>query len=135
VPARQSPIVPVEPVESPAWTFLTNHAHVLLCVAGEPDTRVRDLAVRVGITERAVLRILAELEDEGYVVRTRVGRRSSYAVNEALPLRHTIEAHRSVGDLIQLARAPRTKTAATPKPKVHKRRSHEASAVVTRRLA
>jgi DNA-binding IscR family transcriptional regulator len=109
VPAR--PSLPVTP-ELPAWTFLTNHAHVLLCVAGEPDTRVRDLATRVGITERAVLRILAELEEDGYITRTRIGRRSSYTINEDLPLRHAIEAHRTVHDLIQLGRPPRRRASA-----------------------
>ncbi len=109
MPARQ---VPVSAAEHPAWTFLTNHAHVLLCVAKDPDTRVRDLALRVGITERAVLRILAELEDEGYVVRSRVGRRSSYAINEDLPLRHSVEAHRTVHDLLQLGKVPRQRAPA-----------------------
>jgi len=96
----------------PAWTFLTNHAHVMLCVAATPDMRVRDIAVNVGITERAVLRILHELEDEGYLSRTRIGRRSEYAVNATLPLRHTIEAHRSVEDLLNLVRQPSTSKAA-----------------------
>jgi DNA-binding MarR family transcriptional regulator len=57
------------------WTFLTNHAHVLVCIAGDPNARVRDIAARVGITERAVARILFDLEDAGYIVRTRDGRR------------------------------------------------------------
>ena len=84
------------------WTFLTNHAHVLLCIARECDVRVRDLADRVGITERAVQRIVAELEEEGYLTRGRDGRRNVYDVRRDQPLRHPIERHRSVDSLIAL---------------------------------
>jgi DNA-binding MarR family transcriptional regulator len=84
------------------WTFLTNHAHVLLCLAASPELRVRDVAERVGITERAVQRILGELEDGGYLQRSRVGRRSMYTVTPTRPLRHPIEAHRTIADLIAL---------------------------------
>ena len=86
------------------WTFLTNHAHVLLCLSDGPEVRVRDVALRVGITERAVQRILAELEDAGYIQRSREGRRNVYAVRADLPLRHPIEAHRDVESLLALAR-------------------------------
>jgi DNA-binding IclR family transcriptional regulator len=85
-----------------AWTFLTNHAHVLICIAGEPEIRMRDVAARVGVTERAVQRIVAELEAGGYLTVTREGRRNKYVVNPHLPLRHPIEAHRDVGSLIEL---------------------------------
>jgi predicted transcriptional regulator len=88
--------------EPAAWTFLTNHAHVLLCVAGEPDARLRDLANRVGITERAVQRILGELEAAGYVRRERTGRRNRYAVRADLPLRHPVERHNRVAALLDL---------------------------------
>jgi hypothetical protein len=92
---------------SPGWTFLTNHAHVLFCLAERPDdVRVRDVAVRVGITERAVQRILGELEAAGYIERTRVGRRSVYVLDDRLPLRHAIESHRSVADLLALVFEP-----------------------------
>lgn len=84
------------------WTFLTNHAHVLLCIAHEPEIRMRDIAEQVGITERAVQRIVSELEDAGYLVRSREGRRNRYEVNRALPLRHPIERHRRVDSLIAL---------------------------------
>lgn len=70
------------------WNFLTNHAHVLLCVWEDPEARVRDIATRVGITERAVQRILQELESDGYLVRERVGRRNRYRVRGDRPLRH-----------------------------------------------
>jgi DNA-binding IclR family transcriptional regulator len=86
----------------PAWTFLTNHAHVLICLAGDPEARVRDMALQVGITERAVQRIISDLEHDGYVERTREGRRNHYRVDGRLPLRHPLEAHRSVGNLLDL---------------------------------
>lgn len=85
---------------APSWTFLSNHAHVLLCLAQAADPTVREMAQRVGITERAVHRILAELEEGGYVTRQRDGRRNTYRVHSARPLRHPIEAHRTIGDLI-----------------------------------
>ena len=86
----------------PAWTFLTNHAHVLLCIAREPEVRMRDIAHLVGITERAVQRIVAELEEGGYVERMRQGRRNRYEVRTNLSLRHPIERHESVSSLIEL---------------------------------
>lgn len=86
----------------PDWTFLTNHAHVLLCLAKESDIRLRDVAERVGITERAVQRIVTELEEAGYITRQRNGRRNTYEVHPQQPLRHPIESHRSVEDLIVL---------------------------------
>ena len=99
----------------PAWTFLTNHAHVLLCLARDPEARLRDVAEQVGVTERAVQRIVTELEEAGYVERAREGRRNTYVVRSELPLRHPIEQHRSVASLIDLvdAVAP-TRKAAVP---------------------
>lgn len=91
------------------WTFLSNHAHVLLCVAREPDVRVRDVAVEVGITERAVQRILGELEEAGVVHRERRGRRNHYEVDGECPLRHPLESHRTVGDLLALLRVRTTR--------------------------
>ena len=85
-----------------AWTFLTNHAHVLLCISRDPDIRLRDVAREVGITERAVQRIVHELAEEGFVEITREGRRNHYAVRPDLHLRHPIESHRTVADLIAL---------------------------------
>ena len=86
----------------PAWTFLTNHAHVLLCIAREPEVRMRDVAHLVGITERAVQRIVADLEEAGYVERSRHGRRNRYEVRTDLPLRHPIERHERVSSLITI---------------------------------
>jgi DNA-binding transcriptional ArsR family regulator len=84
------------------WDFLTNHAHVLTCVAGDPGIRLRDIAVAVGITERAAHRILSELVDEGYVLRERDGRRNRYQVVPERPLRHPLVAERAVGDLLRV---------------------------------
>ena len=84
------------------WTFLTNHAHVLLCLAGTPDLRVRDIAERVGITERAVLRILHDLGETGYVERARVGRRTRYRLQLDRPMRHPVESRRPVRVLVEL---------------------------------
>ena len=82
------------------WTFLTNHAHVLVCVAEEPDARGRDIATRVGITERAAQAIVADLVADGYVTRTREGRRNRYEIHPDAPLRHPLEAHHTVGELL-----------------------------------
>lgn len=92
------------PQPSPAsgWTFLTNHAHVLFCIVQDPEVRLRDVAARVGITERAVQRIVTDLENEGYLEVSKEGRRNRYKVNFDLPLRHPIERHRSVRALIGL---------------------------------
>lgn len=87
---------------TPAWTFLSNHGHVLLCIARDPNVRVRDIAQAVGITERAVQRILSELEVAGVIVRTRQGRRTHYEIDQGLSLRHPIEADHSVGELMRL---------------------------------
>lgn len=82
------------------WTFLTNHAHVLLCVAGNPNTRLRDVAEQVGITERAAQRIVTELEEAGYLEREREGRRNVYRLNTAMPLRHPLDNGHRIGDLL-----------------------------------
>lgn len=85
-----------------SWTFLTNHSHVLLCLAEDPEARMRDVAERVGITERAVQRIVSELEAAGYLIRSREGRRNRYEVKGDLPLRHPVEGHRNLDALIKL---------------------------------
>jgi DNA-binding IscR family transcriptional regulator len=82
------------------WTFLTNHAHVLLCVAGNPNVRLRDLAELVGITERAAQRIVTELEEAGYLTRVREGRRNSYQLNTAMPLRHPLDSDHRISELL-----------------------------------
>ena len=82
------------------WTFLTNHAHVLVCIAEDPDIRGRDIAARVGVTERAAQAIVADLVAEGYVTRTREGRRNHYEVNAGAPLRHPLEHDHTIGELL-----------------------------------
>ena len=82
------------------WTFLTNHAHVLVCIAEEPDIRGRDIAERVGITERAAQSIIADLVSCGYVARTRQGRRNLYAINPQGRLRHPLQADHTIGELL-----------------------------------
>lgn len=84
------------------WTFLSNHTHVLVCVAADEDLTVRDIAQRVGITERAVLRIVAELEQGGVLERERDGRRNRYRIHPQVPLRHPLEAHCRIGELLAL---------------------------------
>jgi DNA-binding transcriptional ArsR family regulator len=82
------------------WRFVSNHAHVLECISSDPTTRLRDIAVSVGITERTVSQIVRDLEEAGYLTRVRDGRRNRYEVHGELPLRHPKHRHRTVGDLI-----------------------------------
>lgn len=96
-------------MSSATWTFLSNHAHVLLAVSREPEIRVRDLAAQVGVTERRVQTIVADLEDEGYLTRHRIGRRTHYRLLTGRPFRHPLEAGRSVDDLLALFAAPRSR--------------------------
>jgi DNA-binding MarR family transcriptional regulator len=84
------------------WTFLSNHAYVLLAIAHDPGVKLRDVAARVGITERAVQRIVSDLEAGRYLERIRTGRRNRYVVHPELPFRHPIAAHRSIADLLEL---------------------------------
>ena len=84
------------------WTFLSNHAHVLVCLAQDPDARLRDVALNVGITERAVRNLVSDLEQAGVIVRERAGRRNSYRLNLEVPLRHRLESHKTVGTLLSL---------------------------------
>ncbi len=82
------------------WNFLTNHAHVLLCVARDPGMRVRDIADCVGITERATHRIVSELVETGYLTRHRHGRRNHYEIHSERPLHHPLESDRELGELL-----------------------------------
>ena len=89
------------------WTFLTNHAHVLILLSQDSSLVLREVAVRIGITERAVQRIIADLELDGFIEREKVGRKNQYRILTKRPLRHPIESHRSIGDLIALIGASR----------------------------
>jgi predicted ArsR family transcriptional regulator len=84
------------------WTFLSNHAHVLLCLAENPDHRLHDIAERVGITERAAQRIVADLIREGYLTRTKVGRRNRYEINRRGHLRHPVFRNLEIGPLLDV---------------------------------
>lgn len=84
------------------WTFLSNHAHVLICLYRDPTVRLRDLAVNVGITERAVIRIIEDLETAKILVRSKEGRRNKYKIHESISLRHPLESHKTIGDLLKL---------------------------------
>jgi DNA-binding MarR family transcriptional regulator len=103
------------------WTFLTNHAHVLLALAREPDARMRDVADTVGVTERAVQAIVADLEAGGYLTRSRSGRRNHYTVNPAGRFRHPAEADHEVGELLALFTGDTDITAAAPSRRRHLR--------------
>jgi len=84
------------------WLFLTNHAHVLLCIARDPQARTRDIAAQVGITERAAQRIVSELIAEKYLTRTKVGRRNHYTINRRGRLRHPIFRKLAIGPLLEV---------------------------------
>ena len=83
------------------WTFLTNHAQVLLCLAATPDIRLRDVAERVGITERSTQRILSDLVDAGYVKTVREGRRNRYSIDREHAMRHTAQHGHDIGALLE----------------------------------
>ncbi len=82
------------------WTFLTNHAHTLLCIARDPGIRLRDVAERVGVTERAAQRIVADLVEAGYLDRLREGRRNYYRIRADRPLRHPVEHGHRIGEIL-----------------------------------
>ena len=88
------------------WTFLSNHSHVLIALAKEPDLRIRDLAMAVGITERAVAQIIVDLQAAHVLKKRRIGRRNRYVVDASAPLRHAVEAHRTVADILVLSEQP-----------------------------
>jgi Mn-dependent DtxR family transcriptional regulator len=106
VPARKTPTT-----NHHAWRFVTNHAHVLEAIATDPTIRLRDIAAEVGITERTAAQIVNDLDEAGYLTRTRDGRRNLYEVHEEMPLRHRRHSHHTVGELLGfLASAPRPPT-------------------------
>ena len=90
------------PSSNGSWTFLTNHAHTLICLARKPDAILREVAAEVGITERAVHNIVSDLEASGVLRRDREGRRNTYTIKLDTPLRHPVEAHCKLGELVAL---------------------------------
>lgn len=101
----------MESPEPPAWSFLTNHARVLLCIVVNPDIRLREIGEAVGITERAAHRIVDELIGAGYLSRRRDGRRNRYAINSQLPVPDPLPSAQKVGDLLAIltGRSPDSK--------------------------
>lgn len=91
---------------SPGWTLLTNHAQVLVCIARDPEIRLRDIGERVGITERAAHRIVAELVAAGYLTRERNGRRNRYSINAHFPLPEPLTREQNVGELLSILVGP-----------------------------
>ena len=91
---------------APRWTFLTNHAQVLVCIARDPGVRLRDIGDRVGITERAAHRIVTELADARYITRQRNGRRNQYTINAHHPVHDPIAREQNVGQLLKILTAP-----------------------------
>jgi hypothetical protein len=102
----------------PAWTFLTNHAQVLACIARDPGVRLREIGERVGITERAAHRIVVELAAADYITRQRNGRRNQYTINTQLPLPDPIAPEQNVAGLLEILTATHA-----PEPRVARRRT------------
>ncbi|MGO9754702.1 MAG: helix-turn-helix transcriptional regulator [Solirubrobacteraceae bacterium] len=88
--------------EAPTWSFLTNHARVLLCIAEDPGLRLREIGDRVGITERAAHNIVTELAADGYISRERNGRRNNYTIHHHLPLPDRLARKQRIGDLLAI---------------------------------
>lgn len=101
-PARRVSKPTPEEGPTPRWTFLTNHSHVLILLSQNTSIVLREVATRVGITERAVQRIIADLEEAGFIEREKVGRQNRYRIRTDSALRHPIEAHCTIGDLVGL---------------------------------
>ncbi len=89
-------------LERKPWTFVTSHTQVLLCIAQDPEVRLRDVASQVGITERAAQRIVADLVESGYVGRSRIGRRNRYTINPSAEMRHQLQHGLEIGGLLGL---------------------------------
>ena len=98
---------PMSSDASAHWTFLTNHAQVLLCIANDPDVRLRDVAEIVGITERTAQAIVVDLAEAGFLERERRGRRNSYLINEKTEMRHPAQEGYAIGELLDLLRQVR----------------------------
>jgi len=98
------------------WTLFSNHGHVLVCLARDPDARLRDVAINVGITERAVQKIVRDLQDGGMVSVTKVGRRNCYRIHKKASLRHDLEAHCTLRDLNSIIKKKPESTPGTVKP-------------------
>jgi DNA-binding IclR family transcriptional regulator len=98
------------------WSFLTNHARALLCIAHDPGVRLRDIGATLGITERTAFGIVTDLTDAGYVVKNRDGNRNRYRIQHHLPLRGGVGQERTIGEVLQLLVDTSTKVRTPPKP-------------------
>jgi MarR family protein len=111
IQSRKASLVYMSQGATPSWSFLTNHAQVLLCIAHDPGVRLREIGEAVGITERAAHRIVVELAAAGYISRRRNGRRNHYTINSHLPLPDPLASEQKIGDLLAiLARHPLAET-------------------------
>lgn len=110
------------------WTFFSNHGHVLACLAQDHEARLRDVAARIGITERAVQKIVRDLQDAGVITVRKHGRRNRYRINGRKPLRHDLEAHRNVSDLVALMQLDAEKPAETDAPEREAAKPEKATA-------
>jgi DNA-binding transcriptional ArsR family regulator len=86
----------------PGWKFVTNHALVLCLIAQQPRITAREIAANVGITEKATRNIISDLEADGYITKTKEGRRIRYGIDSELPLRHELQEDKAVGDLLEV---------------------------------
>ncbi len=110
------------------WTFITNHGHVLVCLAADPEVLVRDVAASIGITERAVQQIIGDLERAGVVARARVGRRNHYLVCREQRLRHPVESGVTIGQFVDLVQQGSDSSGTTKPVRLRATGSTEASA-------
>ena len=116
----QPPLPPAPPTPlRPTWTFLTNHGHVLLAVAADPQARIADIAAKVGITPRSTIQILKDLEEGGYLHRSREGRRTHYAIEPHHHFRHPTTATREIDGLIELFTDPAPAAVSEPSTYAH----------------
>lgn len=93
-------------MKNPEWTFFSNYGHVLVCLAENPEARLREVAERVGITERSALRLITHLDQAGILKREKHGRRNRYYIDTSVHLRHELEEHCTVGELLGMILSP-----------------------------
>jgi hypothetical protein len=91
------------------WTLLSNHGRVLLCIARDPEVRLRDIAIEVGVTERSAFGIVSDLADDGYIVKEREGRRNRYEIQPHLPLPEAPDRAEVIGEVLNLLAPPKVR--------------------------
>jgi len=105
------------------WTFLTNHARVLLCIARDPGVRLREIAATLGITERTAFGVVADLTEAGYVIKERDGRRNRYEVQHHLPLAEPTSEERTIGEVLELLGGHQVSRAGSRRPNRARRKT------------